>query len=94
MKFKALIVEKGKEKQFVREIRERSIDDLPPGNLVVRVRYNSMLLSGLLERCLATGHEKALDLLRRISPAAWQHWGTTHFATRGTQLTCRPFWQG
>jgi hypothetical protein len=32
-----------------------------------------MLLSGLLERFLATGNEKALDLLRRISPAAWQH---------------------
>jgi hypothetical protein len=32
-----------------------------------------MLLSGLLERCLATGNEMALDLLRRISPAAWQH---------------------
>jgi hypothetical protein len=32
-----------------------------------------MLLSGLLGRCLATGNDKAFDLLRRISPAAWQH---------------------
>jgi hypothetical protein len=32
-----------------------------------------MLLSGLLSRYLATGNGKAMDLLRRISPAAWQH---------------------
>jgi len=32
-----------------------------------------MLLSGLLSRYLATSNEKVLDLLRRISPAAWQH---------------------
>jgi hypothetical protein len=37
------------------------------------IAYNSMLLSGLLVRYLATGNEKALDLRRRISPAAWQH---------------------
>ena len=45
------------------------------GRLIANIviAYNSMLLSGLLERCLATGNEKALDLLRRISPAAWQH---------------------
>ncbi len=45
------------------------------GRLIANVviAYNSMLLSGLLSRNLATGNEKALDLLRRISPAAWQH---------------------
>jgi hypothetical protein len=45
------------------------------GRLIANVviAYNSMLLSGLLGRYLATGNGKALDLLRRISPAAWQH---------------------
>ena len=45
------------------------------GRLIANVviAYNSMLLSGLLGRHLATGNENALDLLRRISPAAWQH---------------------
>ena len=45
------------------------------GRLIANVviAYNSMLLSALLEKCLATGNEKALDLPRRISPAAWQH---------------------
>jgi hypothetical protein len=39
----------------------------------VAIAYNSMLLSGLLGRSLATGNEKALDLLSRNSPAEWQH---------------------
>jgi hypothetical protein len=45
------------------------------GRLIANVviAYNSMLLSGLLSRYLAAGNEKAIDLLRRISPAAWQH---------------------
>jgi hypothetical protein len=45
------------------------------GRLIANVviAYNSMLLSGLLTRYLASGNDKALDLLRRISPAAWQH---------------------
>jgi TnpA family transposase len=45
------------------------------GRLVANVviAYNSMLLSGLLNRSLTANNEKALDLLRRISPAAWQH---------------------
>ena len=38
-----------------------------------------MLFSGLLGRSLATGNEKALDLLSRISPAAWQQ---LHFLGR------------
>ncbi len=37
------------------------------------IAYNSMLSSGLLSRYLVVGNEKVIDLLRRISPAAWQH---------------------
>lgn len=51
--FKALVVEKTADKQFVREIRERSIDDLPPGDLVVRVHYSSLNYKDALS---ATGH--------------------------------------
>jgi hypothetical protein len=32
-----------------------------------------MLLSGLLTRYQADDNQKALDLLKRISPVAWQH---------------------
>jgi len=45
------------------------------GRLITNVviAYNSMLLSGLLGRYLAVGNENAIDLLLRISLAAWQH---------------------
>ena len=52
-KFKALVVEKTGNKQFVREIRERALDDLPPGDLVVRVHYSSLNYKDALS---ATGH--------------------------------------
>ncbi len=40
--FKAFVVEKTEDGQFVRQIRERCLDDLPPGDLVVRVNYSSL----------------------------------------------------
>lgn len=51
--FKALVVEKADDGQFVRSIRQRSIADLPPGDLVVRVRYSSLNYKDALS---ATGH--------------------------------------
>ena len=52
-RFKALVVEKTDDGQFVRQIRERVIADLPPGDLVVRVRYSSLNYKDALS---ATGH--------------------------------------
>ncbi len=51
--FKALVVEKTEDKQFVRSIRERMIEELPPGDLLVRVRYSSLNYKDALS---ATGH--------------------------------------
>ncbi|OGU19356.1 MAG: quinone oxidoreductase [Geobacteraceae bacterium GWF2_54_21] len=51
--FKAVVVEKSGDKQFVREIRERRIADLPPGDLLVRVHYSSLNYKDALS---ATGH--------------------------------------
>ena len=52
-RFKALVVEKMDDGQFVRTIRERSINDLPTGDLVVRVSYSSLNYKDALS---ATGH--------------------------------------
>jgi acrylyl-CoA reductase (NADPH) len=41
-KFKALVVEKTDDGRFVQQIRERCLDELPPGDLVVRVKYSSL----------------------------------------------------
>jgi len=51
--FKAFVVEKAGSGEFVRSIRSRHIDDLPPGDLVVRVRYSSLNYKDALS---ATGH--------------------------------------
>ncbi|AJE04312.1 YhdH/YhfP family quinone oxidoreductase [Geobacter pickeringii] len=52
-RFKALVVEKMAEREFAREIRERSIEELPPGDLLVRVHYSSLNYKDALS---ATGH--------------------------------------
>jgi acrylyl-CoA reductase (NADPH) len=51
--FKALVVEKTGDNTFIRDIRQRSVDDLPAGELVVRVRYSSLNYKDALS---ATGH--------------------------------------
>jgi putative YhdH/YhfP family quinone oxidoreductase len=53
MKFTALVVKKGSDNQFVREILEQDIADLPPGDLLVRVSYSSLNYKDALS---ATGH--------------------------------------
>lgn len=51
------------------------------GRLIANViiAYNSILLSALLQRYRAAGDQKAIMLLRKISPVAWQH---VHFLGR------------
>jgi len=41
-KFKALVVSETADKQYTREIQERSVDDLPDGEVLIRVRYSSL----------------------------------------------------
>ena len=40
--FRAMIVEESEPRKFIREIRTRSIDDLPAGDLLVKVHYSSL----------------------------------------------------
>ncbi len=51
--FKALVVTKGEDKQFARTIQERTIADLPPGDLLLKVSYSSLNYKDALS---ATGH--------------------------------------
>ena len=51
--FKALVVNQVADKQFVRTIQERSVAELPPGDLLVRVCYSSLNFKDALS---ATGH--------------------------------------
>jgi NADPH:quinone reductase-like Zn-dependent oxidoreductase len=40
--FKAMVVRETADKQFVREIKQKRIDDLPPGDVLINVRYSSL----------------------------------------------------
>ena len=53
-KFQALVVEEKEPKVFVRSIRERSINDLPEGDVLIRVRYSSLNYKDALS---ATGNK-------------------------------------
>lgn len=58
------------------------------GRLIANVviAYNSILLSTLLDRYQAAGNQKAIDLLKKISPVAWQHIHFLgHYTFRGNQ---------
>ena len=42
LSFKAMVVSEVKNKQFVREVKQKQIDDLPPGDVLINVRYSSL----------------------------------------------------
>jgi putative YhdH/YhfP family quinone oxidoreductase len=52
-KFNALVVRETRDNQFVRAIEQKKIDDLPAGEVVVRVRYTSLNYKDILS---ATGN--------------------------------------
>jgi putative YhdH/YhfP family quinone oxidoreductase len=52
--FKAMVVTETAEKTFPREIRERSLEDLPAGELIIEVKYSSLNYKDALS---ATGNK-------------------------------------
>jgi acrylyl-CoA reductase (NADPH) len=40
--FKAMVVTEGENNQFIREIKDRNLDDLPDGDVLVKVQYSSL----------------------------------------------------
>ena len=51
--FKAMLVEEEKGEKFTRKITQRSLDDLPEGEVLVKVHYSSLNYKDGLS---ATGH--------------------------------------
>ena len=50
------------------------------------IYYNTSLLSVLLEREEQTGNEEAIQLIKKVSPIAWQHihiYGSYQFSMNG-----------
>lgn len=46
--FTAMVVSEAENNQFRREIKERSVDELPPGEVLVRVKYSSLNFKDVL----------------------------------------------
>lgn len=40
--FKALVITETEDKQYIRQVQERTVDDLPAGEVLVQVRYSSL----------------------------------------------------
>ncbi len=40
--FNALVVEAGEDKTYLRQIKKRTVDDLPDGDVLIRVQYSSL----------------------------------------------------
>ena len=51
--FKALVVKETEDKEFVRSVETRTIDDLPEGDVVVQVLFSSLNYKDVLS---ATGN--------------------------------------
>ena len=52
--FKALVVSETEDKQFVRQVKQRSLDELPAGELLIEVKYSSLNYKDALS---ATGNK-------------------------------------
>src|SRR5918996_4333557 len=52
--FKALVVSETEDKQFVRQVQQRSLDELPAGELIIEVKYSSLNYKDALS---ATGNK-------------------------------------
>jgi len=53
-KFKAMVVKETEDKKYIREITEKSIDELPEGEVLVKVKYSSLNYKDALS---ATGNK-------------------------------------
>lgn len=54
MTFKALVVSENKGGEYISEIRQRQLDDLPPGEVLIKVQYSSLNFKDALS---ATGNK-------------------------------------
>jgi acrylyl-CoA reductase (NADPH) len=67
--FKALVVSQGADGSFKREVCRRSIDELPPGELLVRVAYSSLNYKDALAAAGRRGVARAYPLTPGIDAA-------------------------
>lgn len=63
--FKALVVEETGDKQFIRRIRKRFVNDLPDGDVLIRVHYSSLNYKDALSAIGNRGVTRSLSAYAR-----------------------------
>ena len=69
--FKALVVEETDDKNYTRKILNKTIDNLPPGDVVVEVHYSSLNYKDALSASGNKGVTRSYPHTPGIDAAAW-----------------------
>src|SRR5258706_11187695 len=89
--FKALVVSETSDKRTVREIRERSTDELPPGDVLVRVHYSGLNYKDALSASGHRGVTKRYPHTPGIDAAGVVEESTGTVFRSGDQVLCTGF---
>lgn len=89
--FKAMVVSETAEKTFVREIKQRRVDDLPAGELIIEVKYSSLNYKDALSATGNKGVTKKYPHTPGIDAAGLVVDSTTRLFAVGDEVTVTGF---
>ena len=89
--FKAMVVSETPEKTFVREIKQRALDDLPAGELIIEVKYSSLNYKDALSASGNKGVTKKYPHTPGIDVAGVVANSTTRLFAVGDEVTVTGF---
>ena len=89
--FKAMVVSETAEKTFTREIRERALNDLPAGELIIEVKYSSLNYKDALSATGNKGVTRKYPHTPGIDAAGVVANSTTKLFAVGDQVTVTGF---
>src|SRR6185295_6906672 len=92
--YKAMVVSETAEKTFVREIRERALNDLPAGELIIEVKYSSLNYKDALSATGNKGVTRKYPHTPGIDAAGVVADSTTKLFNVGDQVTVTGFDRG
>lgn len=89
--FKAMVVSETAEKTFIREIKQRALNDLPAGELIIEVKYSSLNYKDALSATGNKGVTRKYPHTPGIDAAGMVVDSTTKLVAVGDQVTVTGF---
>jgi len=89
--FKAMVVSETAEKTFIREIKQRALNDLPAGELIIEVKYSSLNYKDALSATGNKGVTRKYPHTPGIDAAGMVVDSTTKIVAVGDQVTVTGF---